>query len=282
MGINGAYPFSIDEIELNGSFYVDRNYTQKHAHTLHQHKSVVELLYVCDGEGRYQIGSREYAVSEGDMIICNALTLHGETLSLKNTIQTYCIALSGVQLPDLPQNCLISAERRPVVSMTRFKEMADTIMPNIHDMFLLKENQLGRQLAISMLMMTYEELQLQQQESNHRLAQRNELMVREITKYLDAHYTEPLRMSDICAVFHLSISYLSHMFKKETGLSPKQYIVLRRIGEAQSLLTESDIPIRKIEEQLGFTSSCHLTSTFKKYVGISPREYRQHFREKDE
>ncbi|MGM9617260.1 AraC family transcriptional regulator [Butyricicoccus sp.] len=279
MNGNEAYPFSVDGIELNGTFYVDRNYTQKHAHTLHQHKSVMELLYVCDGEGRYQVGSREYAVSEGDMVICNAWTLHGETLSLKNTIQTYCIALSGVQLPGLPENCLIPSERRPVVSMTRFKEMADVMMPHIHDMFLLKETQLGRQLSISMLMMTYQELQLQQQESHNRLAQRNELMVREITKYLDAHYTESLRMEDICKEFHLSVSYLSHMFKKETGLSPKQYIVLRRIGEAQSLLSESDIPIGKIEEMLGFTSSCHLTSTFKKYVGISPREYRQHFRE---
>lgn len=277
MSTNNEYPFCISNVNLNDSFYVDRNYTQKHAHTLHKHRSVVELLYVCDGEGRYQVGSREYAVSEGDMIICNACTLHGETLALKNTIQTYCIALSGVQLPGLPENCLIPEERRPIVSMTRFKEMADIIMPNIHDMVLLKENQLGRYLAISMLMMTYQELQLQQQENGNRLAQRNEFMVREISKYLDAHYTQPLRMEDICKEFHLSVSYLSHMFKKETGLSPKQYIILRRIGEAQSLLTESDMPIGQIEEELGFTSSCHLTSTFKKYVGISPREYRQHF-----
>ena len=111
--------------------------------------------------------------------------------------------------------------------------------------------------------------------------QRNETLVREITRYLDEHYTEQLRMEDICSEFHLSVSYLSHMFKKEVGLSPKQYIMLRRIGEAQSMLSEGDIPIGQIEEQLGFTSSCHLASTFKKYVGLSPREYRQHFREND-
>lgn len=40
---------------------------------------------------------------------------------------------------------------------------------------------------------------------------------------------------------------------------------------------ETSIPIRQIEEQLGFGSSCHLTTMFKKYVGISPREYRKHF-----
>lgn len=280
MNSNETYPFSIDAIHLINAFYVELKYTQQHAHALHKHKNVIELLYIYDGEGQYHVGRREYAVGAGDMIICNAQTLHGETMNLENTIQTYCIALSGVQLPGLPENCLLSPERRPVVRMTRFKEMADVMMPNIYNIVQAEENQLGRQLAISVLMMAWQELQLQQ-DSNNRYVQRNELMVREITKYLDEHYTAPLRMEDISKEFHLSVSYLSHMFKKETGLSPKQYIIHRRIGEAQSLLSESDIPIGQIEEQLGFTSSCHLTSTFKKYVGISPREYRQHFRKID-
>lgn len=279
MNSNETYPFSIDAVHLNNSFYVELKYTQQHAHILHKHKNTIELLYIYDGEGRYRVGRREYMVSAGDMVICNAQTLHGEDTNLKNTIQTYCIALSGVQLPGLPENCLIPSERRPVVSMTRFKEMADMMMPNIHNMIQMNENQLGRQMAVVVLMMTWHELQLQQQDSSNRYVQRNEWLIREITKYLDEHYTEAIRMEDICEKFHLSASHLSHMFKRETGFSPKQYIIFRRIGEAQSLLSESDIPIRQIEEQLGFTSSCHLTSTFKKYVGISPREYRQHFRE---
>ena len=57
-----------------------------------------------------------------------------------------------------------------------------------------------------------------------------------------------------------------------------QYVIHRRIGEAQSMLVETELPIHRIEEQLGFGSSCHLTSMFKKYVGLSPREYRKHYR----
>ena len=60
-----------------------------------------------------------------------------------------------------------------------------------------------------------------------------------------------------------------------------QYVIHRRIGQAQSLLAETNIPIKQIEEQLGFGSSCHLTSMFKKYVGISPREYRKYFSDKN-
>lgn len=281
MNENKRFPFPVDKIELNGSFFVDRTYTQKHAHTLHSHKDVVELLYVYSGEGRYQVGGREYAVAAGDMIICNAEVLHGETLALENTIQTYCIALKGLRVPGLPDNHLVSAEKRPIVTLGRFREMIHTIMPNIYDMFLLKEKEMSLPLSISVLIMTYQELQLQVHDSRHELMQRNETMVRQITEYLDANYTQELRMEDICKTFHLSRSYLSALFKRETGLSPKQYIILRRIGEAQSRLTESTIPIGQIEEELGFTSNCHFSTTFKKYVGISPREYRKHFLDSD-
>ncbi len=111
------------------------------------------------------------------------------------------------------------------------------------------------------------------------IQRKTEKLVRSITEYLDQHYMDPtLRMEDICSSLHISESYLFHAFKRETGFSPKQYIILRRIGEAQTLLETTDMPIHKIEEMLGFGSSCHLTATFKKYVNISPREYRRNYR----
>ena len=120
-------------------------------------------------------------------------------------------------------------------------------------------------------------LYLHNQQDRCQNEQKNEALVRSITEYLDQHYTEPLSLEQIAVQMHISSSYLSHLFKRETGLSPIQYVIHRRIGEAQSLLMETDLPIHVIEEQLGFGSSCHLTTMFKKYVGIAPREYRKHF-----
>ena len=57
-----------------------------------------------------------------------------------------------------------------------------------------------------------------------------------------------------------------------------QYITLRRVGEAQSLLAETDLPIAMVGERLGFDSNSHLNQVFKRYVGMSPTEYRQRFR----
>ena len=56
-----------------------------------------------------------------------------------------------------------------------------------------------------------------------------------------------------------------------------QYMMQRRIGEAQSLFVETSIPIQDIEYQLGLNDNAHFSKMFKQYVGVTPKEYRKHF-----
>ena len=54
-----------------------------------------------------------------------------------------------------------------------------------------------------------------------------------------------------------------------------QYVMKRRIGEAQNLLADSTVSIGDIADHLGFSSICHLNTMFNKYVGMPPGKYRQ-------
>lgn len=269
----------LDQVKLAGVFYVDEVYTQKHAHMLHKHTGILELLYVAAGEGRYLVGSREYAVKAGDLIICNAETLHGEAPFQSHTMQTYCCALSGVHKPGYADGCLIPKQQRPVLQLGAFEKPIGQMMPCIYELCVAtpRNAEICRQMTLSVLLMVERALYLHDRYDRNQNEQKSEALVRKITEYLDQHYTEPLSLKQIAAQMHISSSYLSHLFKRETGLSPMQYIIHRRIGEAQSLLMETSLPIHVIEEHLGFGSSCHLTAMFKKYVGIAPREYRKHF-----
>ena len=140
---------------------------------------------------------------------------------------------------------------------------------------------LCRHLTVSLFLLVYKLVTEHNEQSKSVIEQKNEDMVRKLTNYLDENYTENITLEKISKIMHISISHISHLFKRETGLSPMQYVIHHRIGQAQSLLAETNIPIKHIEEQLGFGSSCHLTSMFKKYVGISPREYRKYFVDKN-
>ena len=265
---------------LAATFYVDEAYSQKHAHMVHKHSGTLELLYIFSGEGRYLVGHREYAVHTGNLIVCNGGTLHGESPFQQHTMQTYCIALSGVQIEGLPANCLIDAEQRPVLSLGDVDDTVRHLMMTLHRLFSDKacDTILCQTLAMSVLLLVYHENAVQQKSSRTIAERKTEYLVRHITEYLDQNYTQPVTLAEIGETLHISVSHLSHLFKRETGLAPMQYVIYRRIGEAQSLLMETEQPIHCIEEQLGFGSSCHLSAMFKKYVGISPKEYRQHFR----
>ena len=112
-----------------------------------------------------------------------------------------------------------------------------------------------------------------------KLKNRDEL-ISQLKDYISEHFAEHLTLEKISEQFFISKSSLSHIFKKETGLSPIQYIIQRRIGEAQSLLVETSLQIQEIEFRLGFNDSAHFSKMFKKYVGVTPKEYRKHFSER--
>lgn len=269
----------MDKILLSDVFFVDKTYAQKHAHMLHRHDCILELLYVADGESRYTVGGREYTVRTGDMVICNAGTIHGEIPFQIHSMQTYCCAFSGVRVGDLPPGCLIPEDACPVLDLRMYKKTVGNIMPDLYKLYKSSaENiEICRSLALSVFLMTRQALSKPTLPDAVPDQPKSRELVGRITAYLDHNYREPVSLEQIARQFHISPSHLSHLFKRETGYSPTQYLIHRRIGEAQSLLMETRLPIRQIVERLGFGSNCHLNALFKKYVGVSPREYRNHF-----
>lgn len=104
-----------------------------------------------------------------------------------------------------------------------------------------------------------------------------EEFIQNIMQYLDTHFIEPLQLQELGMRFHISPFYLAHIFKAETGISMMKYVMCRKIGESQNLLMNTQIPIGVISEKLRFSDHCHFSTTFKKYIGITPTQYRHHF-----
>ena len=71
-----------------------------------------------------------------------------------------------------------------------------------------------------------------------------------------------------------SASYLSRLFKKETGDSVSAYIRLQKIEKAKNLLRYSDYSIIDIANRLSFSSQSHFIQQFRELTGITPKKYR--------
>lgn len=84
-------------------------------------------------------------------------------------------------------------------------------------------------------------------------------------------------ISDIARELHISDVYLRRLFKRETAVSPKQYLLQKRIQKAVSLLGTDYFSIADIARQSGFNDPKYFSVAFKKTIGISPSEYADRF-----
>lgn len=95
--------------------------------------------------------------------------------------------------------------------------------------------------------------------------------------YIYDHLYEQIRLVDLAEYVALNESYLSVLFKKETGKAVSEYIRDRRVEAAEEMLRYSDTSFSDIANILAFSSQSHFINVFRKATGLTPKEYRDRF-----
>ena len=94
--------------------------------------------------------------------------------------------------------------------------------------------------------------------------------------YIDRHYTEPLTLSELAQSVSLEKTYFSALFKRVIGLSPCEYITVKRVERAVYLLKSTDDSVLDIAVACGFNNTANFNKLFKKYAGTVPKSIRRH------
>ena len=92
--------------------------------------------------------------------------------------------------------------------------------------------------------------------------------------YVDEHFREEISREQLSEMFFFDPDYITKIFKKETGLSYKNYVIEKRLALAKKLLKETDYPINSVALSVGYDNYSYFTRLFKKSFGITPVEYR--------
>ncbi len=96
----------------------------------------------------------------------------------------------------------------------------------------------------------------------------------DVKKYIGDNYHNHLTKTEIANYVYLSPDYLAKVFKKETGIALPDYINQVRIDKSKPLLNDPSISLTDVASQVGFDYYSYYSTIFKKYEGISPKEYR--------
>lgn len=95
------------------------------------------------------------------------------------------------------------------------------------------------------------------------------------TKYFNEHYNEDINIEEYTQKNYISISWFIRAFKQCTGSTPMQYILSKRISNAETLLLDHSYNITEIAQIVGYDNPLYFSRIFKKIKGLSPSEYRK-------
>lgn len=95
-------------------------------------------------------------------------------------------------------------------------------------------------------------------------------------RYMNEHLFEQLSVAMVAEAVSLSPSHFSRQFKRHTGYSPYEYIVLRRLDKAKYMLTSTTLTVKEIAYHIGYNSEENFIHSFQKNVGISPGLFRKY------
>lgn len=96
-----------------------------------------------------------------------------------------------------------------------------------------------------------------------------------IMEYVEEHYADTVTLDELAKHVHMNRSYISHLFKKETGRNINTYLLEFRMEKAKILLENSNHNIQDICCQIGIPDSAYFSKVFKKYTGSTPIEFRR-------
>jgi YesN/AraC family two-component response regulator len=102
-------------------------------------------------------------------------------------------------------------------------------------------------------------------------------LVRQCRSYIREHLHQPLFVYDIAEALHVSRSYLSRVYKRETGETISRFIRHEKVSEAKILLRHTSFSVADIGQQLGYCSQSHFTDVFRKETGMTPNRFRKKY-----
>ena len=104
--------------------------------------------------------------------------------------------------------------------------------------------------------------------------------IKPAVEYIDANYDRHLPLAEIAKAAHLSVSRLAHLFKDEMGMTIIDYLTKVRISHAKHLLLSTDDNCTQVCFEVGYNNQSYFTRTFKELVGMTPRQFRENNRRK--
>lgn len=256
-------------LELAGITYSDENYLiSRRGDIRNPYNNLFVIEYVTAGKGYIEAKGVRTPVCEGDVYLVDCRHSHRYYADEKDPFEkkwinvrgTFLNAMAPLIFQDNPYVVIhLGQEGGQVMEAIHHKIRAATpadsemmlayIMQRILDLFLLIDRERKNEV--------------------NTLSQRDR-----IVRYIEQNICLDLHVTDLVEYFYISSSTLYRMFTSSFGMSPKDFILYKKIEAAKRMIADNESTFNMIAAVLNFYDSHHFFRVFRKYTGMSPTEYK--------
>jgi AraC-like DNA-binding protein len=247
----------------------------------------VEIVYVYEGKGTFFIDNTFHEMQQGDVFFIPGNTIHQAFPDKEMPVTSTAIFFN----PSIIQATLFgepfsymqlfdSCKKRRYYKYTLLTEQQTVLQAKWLEIHTELEEQLTgfRYAVVSSLQNTLIYLIRNCLQGSHDPMTRIDSSVPWIKaafESIEKNLTAGISLTELAKNASVTPAHFSRVFKKLTGLTLIDFITNKRMIKAKGLLQESDAKILVIAEMCGFESLPHFHRTFKKYVGVTPAEFRR-------
>ena len=256
----------------------------------HFHYDFHELVIVLNGTATHIINSEETFIKKGDVFVFNEGTPHGykapcnfkiinimykpeRMIEVGNDLKKS----SGYQALFVLEPFFRKDHRfsntlsLPISSLEYVAELG----ANINEEY--KKMHQGYQTMIYSHFMEMVVYLSRQYDIQNKYAVNNFMNLAKAISFMEDNYLNPIKLEELAAKANLSVRHFNRIFKENYRTTPIDYIIKLRLNHACFLLKKSKFCITEIAVESGFDDSNYFTRQFRKYIGITPKEYRKNY-----
>lgn len=247
----------------------------------HFHNSY-ELIYVIDGTAEFTINDVVYNIGPNNMVFISHLEAH--ELKVKTfPYKRYFILINPDFLHSIIKEPVLTSifKHRPphfkhtINIHTTDQSAISSLLGSMYNEITYKAAFWNTQLETGL--QTLMILLYRKYPGSFPSIQMNNIsgLIFQIQRYIEEYYSQELNLKDISRMYYTDMYYLSHNFKKITGYTFKEYLILQRISRAKDFLYYTNDDITTVGMKSGFNNVNHFIRIFKKVSGITPLQYRK-------
>lgn len=238
------------------------------------------ILYIIDGEGSHFIDFKKYHYSKGDVIFIR-----------KNQVQHFCVNnnvkgyVMHINEPFLYKTEVLNSDiffeflnktfATPIISVDNSITSSNRSLIELMYIEYEKENAVNLELIASLFQSFILSLRDIKLPNDKVLLTKDFYNFTVFNELLEKNYSTIRNVDRYAVMMNLSKKTINKATRTVTGLSAKQYIIDRVILEIKRYLSQGDLLNYEIANLLNFDEAANMTKFFKKYVGISPKQFRE-------